>query len=354
MANYDVEILKVTDVTAHPNADRLELVELGGWISIAPKGKIQIGEDVIYIHPDAKLDLTKEWTKNYATFVSPKKCRVKTIKLRGCFSEGMIVKPEDILQYGFTMDQFVLGTDPEKLAEILGITHYELPMLESQFEMRTDYLPYNLPKTDQTNIQALTEADYKDRKFLVTRKKDGSSCTITCEIDSIYSDYDFHVCSRRFDIKLDQTENAYIQAATPVMEAVRKYYEVSWKTRLKENQVLVLRGEVCGSRLQAKSFNIDSVGDPTFFLFEAYILNKKTHEIELRYNPRNLAFVLGINSVPTMGFVENIDDAFIEKYLLAPASDGEGIVLWEVDKVLGLLTGHSFKIRSKEYDSHLG
>lgn len=345
MANYDVELLTITKVDKHPNADRLDVIELGGWISVAELGRYKAGDTVIFIHPDAKLDLTRSWTNAYSAYVSPKKCRVKTIKLRGVFTEGIIVSPADIKD----MVDIEGITDPDELAKVLGITHYEMPYTgRGVLNIRYDMLPYSLAKTDQTTVQQLGREAYVNRAFLVTRKMDGSSCTIT--VENVDGKLEFHVASRRYDLKLD-VDNIYTAAARSVVDAVTKYFDISTGNALQENQVLVLRGEVCGENIHRIKYNIDCHGAPTFYLFEGYIMNKVTHQIERRYKHMDLAYVLGIESVPLIEVKHRgqVTDEVIQQYLVAPKEHGEGVVLWEIDDDMQL-TGHSFKIRSKNYD----
>lgn len=356
MVNYDVEVAKISEVMRHPNADKLEVIKLHNWFSIVQIGTCLVGESVIFIHPDAKLDLMQPWTARYANFVSKKTGRVKTIKLRGTFSEGLVVKIDDLVEDGhFTRDQISEVADsPVELAKLLGIVHYEIPVDMARFgnlEMRSDHLPFAIEKTDQMNVQMMETDEHLGRKYMLTRKKDGSSCTIT--VEQTVFDFDFHVCSRSIDLKLT-AKNVFTMAANPVIEAVIKYFKTSPRCHLTDGQVLVLRGEVCGEKIQAKSFNVDCHGAPTFHLFEAYILNKYTHQIEKRYNPREFAYVLGIEYVAVLGITESLTQELVDKYLTAPASDGEGIVLWELDKKTSGLTGYSFKIRSKEYDALIG
>jgi RNA ligase (TIGR02306 family) len=359
--NYDVEFLNVTDIYKHPNADKLEMIATGSWISIAPIGKLKLGETVIFIHPDAKLNLSREWTKNYANFVSHKNGRVKTIKLRGSFSEGLIVRIDDLIATGDVdenkLREIQLSNNSDELASLLDITHYEIPFQAKNFgnlKVKMDHLPYSLEKTDQVNVQQLDTEMYLNKSYLVTRKMDGSSCTITVENGQEMSDLIFHVCSRRIDLKLDG-DNIFTRAAKTVIEKLESYFDSGWRHRLDENCVLVLRGEVCGAGIQTFKHNIDCNGDPTFNLFEAYILNKKTHTIETRMNPKEFSGILGIKCVPIICLISSLTPEMVNSYLTAPASLGEGVVLWETESFgSNTLTGQSFKIKSKDYDSLIG
>lgn len=347
MANYDVEVLAITDIQAHPNADTLDIAYLGGWRSIVKRNSFSINDIVVYIHPDAVLNFEYPWVNNYAAYVSSRTHRVKTIKLRQVFSEGIIVKIDYLKQY-YSDFNFTVNTDPIELAKLLGITHFEIPDNIDTSEVLSIDLPYNLSKTDQTNIQQLNVSDVLGRRYMITRKKDGSSCTITCD-----SNLNITISSRSFTYQLTAT-NQYVKAAKPIIDALTEYVRAA-KARalMPENCVLVLRGEICGEGIQQHSFNNDSTGIPKFYLFEAYILNTTTYEIVRRFTIDGIAFILGIDHVPILGEITSLTEEMINTYLNAPATDGEGVVLWELEdqKSFVVPTGYSFKIRSKEYDA---
>jgi len=125
MGTLKVSIEKPVSVEAHPNADRLDIVTVLGWQCVAQKGKYKVGDLVVYIPidsilpealesllfgPDAKVKLSNH--------------RVKTIKLRGAISQGMVMPLECLDQFGCP-GPLEEGTD---VTERLGITKYEPPL----------------------------------------------------------------------------------------------------------------------------------------------------------------------------------------------------------------------------------
>lgn len=121
MSTFKIAVETIDTVSPHPNADRLDIATLVGmsFEFIILKGQFKPGDRVVYYPVDSllpaevtdKLGLTgKLCGKN--------KNRVKTIKLRGCISQG-IVGSTDILG---GLDH----TDPrEDYASVLGILKYE-------------------------------------------------------------------------------------------------------------------------------------------------------------------------------------------------------------------------------------
>lgn len=86
-----VEIIK--SVKAHPNADRLDLVQVLGFQCVTQKGLYSEGDRIVYVRPDAVLP-EEAWAEEYRKY-SPK--RIKAVKLRGIFSEGVVLPTKTVL-----------------------------------------------------------------------------------------------------------------------------------------------------------------------------------------------------------------------------------------------------------------
>jgi RNA ligase (TIGR02306 family) len=120
MSDLHVKVIAIDEVRAHPNADRLELAVVGGWNCVVAKGHYQAGDAALYIPIDSVLPPELE-----ARIFPPdskvklNKSRVRTIKLRGAISQGLIVRLDEIGLSGVPV-----GTD---VRERLGITKYEPP-----------------------------------------------------------------------------------------------------------------------------------------------------------------------------------------------------------------------------------
>lgn len=132
MSTHKAEIVKINEVLVHPNADALEIVTLIGkdWQVVTRKGLYSPGNLVLYLPidsilpkymeetifpPDSKIKLTNS--------------RVKSIKLRGFLSQGMIVSPS----------LFALANTHEgyDATSVLGITKYEPPVKHANFTSKT-------------------------------------------------------------------------------------------------------------------------------------------------------------------------------------------------------------------------
>jgi len=116
-----------------PGADNIELVLVNAWQAITKKGEYQIGDYVIVATTDAIIPQNisdKIGVTNYLR----KGQRVRTVKLRGVYSECLIISldslPQMKKQYATGIGYF--WDEGEDLMEHLGIFKYEPPVRQVQ------------------------------------------------------------------------------------------------------------------------------------------------------------------------------------------------------------------------------
>lgn len=128
--NFKVPFTKVLAVFEHPNAEKLEYVKVFDFNVITQKGRYKIGDNVIYIPIDSVLSPeVEEILFPKGSKITLHKSRVKQIKIRGYYSQGMVADPESLAPL-LGMDRIRrLGTyeENEDLATELNITKYEPP-----------------------------------------------------------------------------------------------------------------------------------------------------------------------------------------------------------------------------------
>lgn len=110
-STHKVEVVKLNNIKDHPNADKLQIVEVWGYICCIQKGQFGKGDLAAYIPPDNVCDTNKPWFH----FLG-KHNRIRVKRLRGIVSQGLLVKPP----FG--------AKEGDDVAEQLGVTHYEPPM----------------------------------------------------------------------------------------------------------------------------------------------------------------------------------------------------------------------------------
>jgi RNA ligase (TIGR02306 family) len=122
-------IAKINEVRAIEGADNIELVIAGGWNAITRKGEFKVGDETIIATTDAVIPekLSEEMgVTNYLR----KGGRVRTVKLRGVYSECLII-PMKYLRGRTTMGDFDLKEGSDCM-EFLGIIKYEPPVKQIQ------------------------------------------------------------------------------------------------------------------------------------------------------------------------------------------------------------------------------
>lgn len=121
MAELKVQVFKIDEVKEHPDADRLELAFIGGWQIVIGLGSFKAGDRAVYIPVDCILPHDVENVLfPPGSKITLKRSRVRSIKIRGAMSQGMLVRPETV---GLPPN-IKVGTD---VAAKLDIKKYEPP-----------------------------------------------------------------------------------------------------------------------------------------------------------------------------------------------------------------------------------
>lgn len=133
MSEFSCEVVRV-EIEPHPNADAIELAKVGDYVSIVQKGQLQTGDLAVYI-PEAAIvpDWLLENMGLQGKLAGPEKNRVKAIRLRGIFSQGLLYPAKAHTGGGQIV---VTGRDGseewfsegEDASSFLGITKYEPPI----------------------------------------------------------------------------------------------------------------------------------------------------------------------------------------------------------------------------------
>jgi RNA ligase (TIGR02306 family) len=116
-------VAKINEVRAIEGADNIELVIAGGWNAITKKGEFREGSLTVIATTDAVIPEKLSESMGVANYLR-KGTRVRTVKLRGVYSECLIIPVTYI-----RAKSIVEGKD---LMEELGITKYEPPVKQIQ------------------------------------------------------------------------------------------------------------------------------------------------------------------------------------------------------------------------------
>ena len=83
-------IVAIDEIRPIENYDRVEHARVSGWWVIVKKDQFKVGDLAIYIEVDAKVPEEEPFM-----FLARKKFRVKTLKMCGVISQGLLMHPDD-------------------------------------------------------------------------------------------------------------------------------------------------------------------------------------------------------------------------------------------------------------------
>jgi RNA ligase (TIGR02306 family) len=243
-------------------ADRIQIARVQGWQSVIKKDQYKVGDRIIFVPIDTLLT-PKEWNKFLWDKEDPTKpIRVKTVKLRGTISQGLIF-PIDIIGH-----EHSCTVEEEALPTMLGVTKYEKQIPASlSGEVAGDFPTVFISKTDEDNLKSnvLALDELKAAEYVQsTIKMDGTSATFIKDLDG-----KFYVCSRNLELR--ETEK-------------NVHWKIARKYNLLERMKLgsCIQGEICGPGIQKNPMNLKEID---FFIFNYKDLFSNKYRAQI---PENL------------------------------------------------------------------
>lgn len=291
----------IDNILEIPGADNIEVAVVGGWKCVVKKGAHKKGDKIVYVEIDS-------WVPHsLAPFLSKGREprvydgvlgeRLKTIRLKGQISQGLVLSLEDcniykesettwkITVWDGSGNIYYLTPEHEgDLSHYLGIKKWEPPFHTSLVGIQKGNFPASGRKTDQERCQNLVkhiqQAIENGEFFEVSVKLDGSSMSVLHTQDG-----EIHVCSRNLSLKVDQEGNAFVDTA--------KRYDLLEKMKSFKN--LQISGELCGERIQKNPSNLKGVD---FFVFDIYDMSSgKFLPPDIR---RGIVGEMGLKHVPVL------------------------------------------------------
>lgn len=244
MARKLASVQKIIDIKPVENSDKLDVATVLGWKVVVNRGAFSVGELICYCEPDSILPEKPEFE-----FLRARKFRIKTIKLRGQISQG-IVFPLSVL------NEQVFPVEGLDVTEIMGVEKHEIPIPACLHGKIRGPFPYFIPKTDEIRLQSVPGFldRHRDKPFYATEKLDGSSMTI------YQKDGEFGVCSRNLEL-LEDEKNAY-------WTCVRKHgLREKLAVACEQLGSLAVQGELVGPGVQGNKYKLDEL---RFYVFNIY------------------------------------------------------------------------------------
>lgn len=325
------------------NADRIELARVGGWNVVVKKEEFRIGDLVVYIEIDSKVPSDNP---NF-DFLKDRKYKVKSIKLRGQVSQGLIM-PLSILPKG----KYKEYDDVTKILKIEKIEE-EKPVINRSKEdrlksvhpsltkkswfkkmMRYSWFrklvfkflipnkkksgwPAWIVKTDEERVQNMLWVLQNKDPMIVTEKLDGTSTTFSLKKEG--RKWKLYVCSRNV-VQDTPNKKSYLNDVNGIegntywemaekydIEKVLKWIQQEYRAK----EYVTLQGETIGEGIQGNKYGVK--GHDIFF-FNLIIDGKKyrsdeSKDILEKYNNINNTHIKWVPILDT-NFVlpDNMED----------------------------------------------
>lgn len=249
------------------NSDFLDKVKVLGWQIVARRDEYKVGDMCVFVVIDSLLPDKPEFE-----FMRKNKFRVRSVKLRGELSQGIVFPLSILPNQIYNID--------DDVSEVLGITHYEKPVPVTMGGLvRGSFPSHIISKTDEERIQNVPAIvdELKDLLVCATLKMDGTSATY------LNFNGDYHICSRNNSMKIDN-QNVYT--------AMFNKYNLMNKL---QGRNLAIQGEICGPGIQGNRMGLKEL---ELFVFNIFDLDDRKY---LNYNDFvNMVEELGLQSVPVI------------------------------------------------------
>ena len=377
-------IQKIASLTPIENSDFLEvaMMEDLGWKVVVKKGEFSIGDKVVYFEIDSAINvkdlaeplkfLAEKGTKKLFTGRTPESSafseeyvRIKTIKLRGQISQGLII-PWDVPigecengETRFVVDYLVpsdietgpegvvVGTDLTKAFRV-EVWDRLLEWFDERSQLGTraqchasGNFPSWCPKTDEVRLESLmkyfTDPEMVNAEWECTVKEDGSSQTLFFCPEK-WPDDPMKTASRKFLLKDDGNSDDWLNVfkSNGSLEVLKSKMRSLYENGIPEfspKHELAIQAEHTGSRFNG---NRDRKTEDHFSVFRIFdVTDQKFVSPKVRYA---ICKFLGLEHVPVLETckifqkLKTIDD--FEKYVDRKSANGnqiEGVVFKRVD-----------------------
>ena len=259
MSTFKVTVDRLT-IHPHPNADALELAQVGMYRAVVGKGQFRTGDYALYIPEQAVLpaDLIEELGLT-GKLAGPNHDRVKAIRLRGELSQGIVCRPAALaLRWNEDDKMAPLVGVSCGFDEDLGITKWVPPVPVGMAGVVVP-APDLLPWVDIENIKRVPDMFTPGERVIATEKIHGSCCLLTYVADTdevLVSSKG--VGAKSLAIKESET-NLYWRAVhahnlVEVARGLARYLQVNR---------IGLYGEVYGAGVQDLQYGADAGRDVT-------------------------------------------------------------------------------------------
>lgn len=283
MSTFTVPVVTVKTVTKHPNADALDILtfEEIAWRCVDKIGLRKPGDLVVYIPIDALVDTKRP---EFA-FLAPRAkadgfARIRTMKLRGEISQGLVISAPPLLLVPTMVDDNQQGMEIEPNPGNDAAYHYGI----IKYEPPPEFIPANAAglfpswcqKSDAERYQNFNRniQPFADEEFFITKKMDGTSCTVFYDAER---ENPLGVCSRNLELKEDDLGSDKYFDTGAIRQSTNTYWKIAREKDLLQKvkdiatergcTKIALQGEICGPGIQGNRAGLNAI---TFYCFDIF------------------------------------------------------------------------------------
>ena len=343
-------VQRVWKVEPIEGADRIELAHVLGWQCVVNKGEFQEGDLGVYFEIDSFLPIRPEFeflrSSSYKkTDIMGEGFLLRTKKFRGQISQGLVLPLTAFPE--LAGECWGPGDD---VTDILGVRKYEIEERATTGGNVLGILPYDVPHTDETRVQAEPGLiqEFAGRMYYISTKMDGSSHSVSLDENG------FHVCGHNYEYK-DDDSCAFYRLVNQ-MDLRRKMEEFVLRSAEADGSggisVLTLQGEFCAPGIQKNRLKLQK---PAWYVFTVRINGERAD----LYTMQRVCEELGVDTVPIEETGEDLPSKYPTVESLLERADGEypnggkkeGIVIRPVSPVYSPTIGAelSMKVVNNNY-----
>lgn len=181
MSTHEVKVVALPAIEKHPNADSLGLVEINGFTVVVRLADRKEGDLAIYIEPDTAM----------FAFLEGKR-RVKVKKLRGIYSQGLLVPVPNAAATQHPGGLCTPMCEGDNVMDTLGIVRYEPEKHDNKSRVvsgREVVVPEavrNVPKYDLENLRKHKGVFEDGEPVIATEKIHGANARYTFRDGKMY------------------------------------------------------------------------------------------------------------------------------------------------------------------------
>lgn len=298
----------VWNVEPIEGADRIELAHVLGWQCVVNKGEFVPMNLGVYFEIDSFLPIRPEFeflrSSSYKkTDIMGEGFLLRTKKFRGQISQGLLLPLTAFPE--LANECWEPGDD---VSEILGVRKYEIEERATTGGNVVGILPYDVPHTDETRIQAEPDLlqEFAGIEYYISTKMDGSSHSVSVDENG------FHVTGHNYEYK-DDDSSAFYRYVNSI--GLREKME-ALISEASDIDTLTIQGEFCAPGIQQNRLKLKK---PEWYVFTIRVNGERvTLESMMTICSR-----LGVVTVPIEEIGVDLPSKYPTVEALLERADGE-------------------------------